>query len=134
MNACGATGTRYQAATLIRAQELHAAGWPIVKIADLLERELGARPCRDTILGWVDPAYAQRRDMRQQRYNTRRWAARWTFQLGGERMSTEYRAAFARRLRDEGVPVESIARVCGVVFGGDWTGDHVRKLIAGSEA
>jgi hypothetical protein len=124
----GDRGTRYPVKVAARARELRTLGWSSGRIQRILEQEFGVRPSRQSVLRWADDEYADRVRQQVRAGNLQRWSTMWTFELGGSRPSDEYQEAFIRRLRDQGVPYSSIAKVCNVVFAGRWTEDRVRWL------
>jgi hypothetical protein len=114
---------------MARARELYDAGWGYRKITRLLANELGVQVSHDTVKRWTDPEFARRARERATARNRRVWSARWEFQLGGARPSDEYRVAFMRRLRSEGVSCAAVGKVCGVVFGQPLTHHQVRYAL-----
>lgn len=122
------TSVRHTTETMSRAIELKEAGWRPGEISKLLERELGVRPGRNTILRWTNPTYAERERTRMSRINARRWANRWRFNLL-ERSTDACRQAFIHRLTAEGVPTSSIAKVCTVLFGEPVSRDAVYRAL-----
>jgi hypothetical protein len=123
------TAIRYPARAAARARVLREGGWSSEAIAGFIEREFGARPTRGTVLRWCDPDFAERVDRWRRATNMRANAERWTFRVGGQRPSDEYRTAFVRRLAGEGVSAQAIGKVCGVVFGEPLTRDQVYGLL-----
>lgn len=116
----------YTVATMLRARELRTDGWSHADIARLIEQETGRRPSRDSVRRWTDEKYRERKNA-QVAESQRVAAAR----AAGYRLPSdapEYRAAFILRLRAEGVPWSSIARVCCVVFGGRWSRERVQAM------
>ena len=105
---------RYPASMMAEARELAEAGFYPVGIRRILQGRHGTVPSLVTIRAWVDPGYAERQNAKCRRRNARLSAERAKFRLRGD--TPEFRAQFMRRLRDEGMPHESIARCCRVVF------------------
>lgn len=110
-----ATSTRYPASAIAKARHLRGAGWSLADVGRFLEEDLGSRPSRSTVMRWTNPVREEKQREHGRRHAARRNAERASFRFPGNR-SPEYRAAFMRRLRDEGMPHESIARCCRVVF------------------
>lgn len=119
----------YTAATVQLARTLRNGGWTIPEIRDHVERDTGRRPTAGTIRRWVDAEFAQQRRESQRRESHRRRAEHAVFTLPGD--SPTYRAAFMRRLDEEGVPDPSIAKVCTVVFGEQFTTYDVKVALQG---
>lgn len=109
------TGVRWPGSVVAEARRLAEGGWTTGQIARLIGNRHGKQPSRNTVLRWVDPAHTAKENQRRCESNRIEWAERWTFTLGSAK-SPEYRQAFIRRLRTEGVPASSIAKVCTVVF------------------
>lgn len=127
------TPIRYSTADVLEVTRLADAGWSRRDIQRMLLRDQGYAPSLDTMSRWLSPTYADRRRSNLRDWNGRLRAERgYTFRLANGRDTEHLHRAFAIRLRQEGEPVQGIARVCGVVFGGRWTADRVRKLIAES--
>lgn len=122
------SSVRYSTLVVRRAIELDKAGWTRNQIPAVLERELGVRPGRDTVQRWIDPAYAEKVRRRMYGVNARRWAGRWRFNFLA-RATPACREEFVRRLHAEGVPKQSIAKCCTVVFGEPVSRDQVRTVL-----
>jgi hypothetical protein len=95
------TSVRHTTLVVARAVELADVGWTAGQIPGVLDRELGVRPTRETVLRWTNARYAERARVR----------------------------AFIRRLRSEGVPKSSIAKVCTVLFGEPVSRDQVCAVL-----
>lgn len=122
------TAIRHSTTAMSRAVELKQAGWPSGQIPNILYRELGVRPSRNTILRWTSAQYAEKERRRMNGVNARRWVARWQFNYL-ERATRPCREEFIRRLDAEGVPKQSIAKVCTVLFAEPISRDKVRRII-----
>lgn len=106
---------RYSTALMAYVRELRRAGWEIRAIQRVIRDEGHPNvPGRETILRWTNEHYANSKRRKQRRHYASVNAANATFRLSSEQ--PEYKDAFARRLREEGVPVSSIAKVMRVVF------------------
>lgn len=123
------SATRYDTRTVLHTKRLREAGWSLRGIQDILHKEFGVRPARDTLKVWTDPKFAERRraDHREKRKTKR--AYDWNFALGGPNVTPEYKAAFMARLHEADVPRASIAKVCTVVFGEPWSRDKVKVVL-----
>ncbi len=125
------TTLRHSGKVVAEARRLHAesdGAWRGAEIARQLERSHGVKPTRETIMRWIDPEYDERVRERTTQKNRERWAKRWTFALAAT-ATDDYRVAFVKRLRAEGVPKASIAKVCTVVFAERWTRDRVDVVL-----
>lgn len=122
---------RWPTSVAVQARKFHADGWTTRQIARLIEKEHGVAPSPNTVKCWVDQDYAERRRKDFAHYHRQRADWQFTFPGRGFR-SSEYQAAFIRRLRKEGAAVASIAAVCRVVFADDsWTYGRVRYVLEG---
>lgn len=114
-----ATATRYPVALAAEARRLRAQeGLSAKRIIERL-REHHHLPTlsNDTVIRWINPAYADRRNVaHQERHRLLGRSRTWQFRLGGGYPSDEYKAAFVARLRAEGVSARSILKVFRVVF------------------
>lgn len=106
---------QYPVASMHRAIEHYEAGWKPTRIREMLRQEGLGYPSLSTIYVWVNPDYRQRclRAARDRQAKASAETAR--FRLSS--LAEEYQQAFMVRLRREGIPCASIAKVCGVVFG-----------------
>lgn len=118
---------QYPVTTMLRAREHHAAGWKVAQIPGLLEREGLGKPSVNTIYLWTNPAYRESRIASMRLRNARVVAQGASFQLHGR--SPEYQLAFMTRLRQEGIPCSSIAKVCRVVLGVNISREQVVGLL-----
>jgi hypothetical protein len=117
---------------MAEARRLYAAKWTIAQIVRIIQAEHGLNVNRDTVKTWVVPEFAEAKRARRARNHRLKYAndALWVFNLGGPKATPEYRAAFCRRLRAEGEPIEGIARVCRVVFSDQsWTATRVKAAL-----
>lgn len=120
----------YPATLPAAARRLRQAGWSYRQIVDIIEREHGVRPARQTVMTWVDDAYAERTRAARRRAHRREWADRWEFKIAtGARLTDEYRAAFVLRLHAEGVKPPAIAKVTKVVLTRPLNEDQVRYIL-----
>lgn len=121
---------RYDTRTVANAQRLADAGWSLRRIQSIMEKEYGVRPARDTLKTWTDPEFAERRRAEHRRKRTKQRVENWNFRMGGSKATREYQEAFICRLDLAGVPMQSIAKVCTVVFPDDgWTRARVAYLL-----
>lgn len=118
---------QYPVTTMLRARELHAGGWKSGQIPDLLEREGLGRPAPNTVLRWINPGYRMRQALGMQQWNRQMSASTASFLLSSR--TPEYQLAFMQRLRREGIPCSSIAKVCRVVLGLDVSREYVRDRL-----
>lgn len=124
----------YSAKVVSTARRLRKAGWSYRQIVEILEREHGVKPARQTVMTWTDEEYAERTRETRRRAHRREWRDRWEFKIAtGDRLSQEYREAFVRRLADEGVRPPDIARVTAVVLPEPISEDRVRYLLRRGE-
>lgn len=123
------SAVRYPAAIAIQARELHDSGWNACEIRRILRQEHGLQIAETTIRRWTDADFARRRDESNRRHSVKVRAQQWTFALPGAQVSPEYRAAFMARLRQERVPMTSIAKVSTILFGERVTRDQVVKTL-----
>ena len=123
------TSVRHPAKIAARAVEHREAGWPVSQIRVLLNQEFGVKPSADSIKRWTGVTYAAKSRERMAKRHLSDWQGRWQFRLAGPQHTPEYAGAFVRRLRAEGVPVATIARVCRVVLGGQWNERKVRQCL-----
>jgi hypothetical protein len=112
---------------MLRAQEHYAAGWKPTKIRELLTTEGHPVPSLNTIYQWVNPTYRARHRQKMRDRKARLAATDATFHLPSN--GTDYQHAFMRRLRDERVSCNAIAKVCVVVFGEPVTEHQVRYAL-----
>jgi hypothetical protein len=127
------TSRRHSVATMARARELRAAGWPWRRIQSILRAELGVEVTRDTLLRWCSEGYAAKKAARVAARNLQVRSESWNFLISGGNTSDEYRLAFMRRLADEGVSCAAIAKVCTVVLGQELTLHQVRYALNGRD-
>lgn len=118
---------QYPVGTMLRAREHHDAGWKTSQIPALLEREGLGRPSVNTIYLWVHPTQHERNVNAMRLRKARMAAQSASFRLSGQ--SAEYHLAFMARLRQEGIPCSSIAKVCRVVLGLDMSREQCRDLL-----
>jgi FAD/FMN-containing dehydrogenase len=124
-----ASRSPYPAPMMREARDLHSAGWTPGQIRALFARRgLDRVPTEYTIRLWTHPDYRQAQHRSHRRWQARATADRGRFRLHSD--SVEYLAAFARKLRDEGVPRSAIARVLTVVTGSRWSTDRVKALLS----
>jgi hypothetical protein len=112
---------------MLRARELHEAGWKSGQIPAMLEREGLGRPAPNTVLRWVNPGYRMRQAQGAQQWNRQAGVSAATFLLSSR--TPEYQLAFMQRLRREGIPCSSIAKVCRVVLGLNVSREYVRDQL-----
>lgn len=122
----------YTAPVVAQARQYAAAGFGVREIQRLLEREIGRRPTDYTIRRWLNDGQRQHENARVQAEKTRRRANGATFRLSSN--APAYQHAFIRRLRAQGVPCASIAKVCTVVFDRSWSEYQVRRFLKGDAA
>lgn len=113
----------YPAKAVMRARELHGAGWSISKITVLLEREFGRRPGRPTVRSWVDQEWAEHARRRRLADPDKR--LRWT-PSPRTNASPQWKLARMRELRERGLSYLAIAAVAEVWWGEATTGPTVR--------
>lgn len=118
---------QYPASTLTRAREHFAAGWKTTQIPGLLEGEGLGHPSVNTIYQWCYPVQRDRAVDAMRARKARDAATSATFRLSGQ--SAAYHLAFMQRLRREGIPCSSIAKVCRVVLGLDVSREYVRDRL-----
>lgn len=114
-----------------RARQLAATEWKPTAIQRVLEREGHGQPCLSTIRRWIDAEYAQRCARQQAAFAVVKRASSARFRLKGE--SPEYRVAFMRILRAQGVSCRAIGVVHGVVFGDGLSEWQVRQAFRGDD-
>jgi DNA invertase Pin-like site-specific DNA recombinase len=112
---------------MLRAQQHYAAGWKPTKIRELLTDEGHPVPSLNTIYQWVNPAYRERHRRSTRAAKARAAATGAAFRLPSN--GTEYQRAFMRRLREDGVSCNAIAKVCSIVFGIQVTEHQVRYAL-----
>lgn len=118
----------YPTSLMVRARTLHAGGWGAMAIRRLfIEEGVDPLPGPRTILRWIRPELVERDRVRSAERYRRVTGSISTFRLPGRRPA--YQAAFMEALEDAGVPRSSIAKVCCVVFDGDFTRDDVRSTL-----
>lgn len=105
---------RPTAVDVAEARRLHKAGWNSREIASMLATN-GVSVSDRAVCRWVNPHLELRDRLRHRAYQAQKRAEGGAFTLRGS--SIAYRAAFIRRLYAEAVPINSIAKVCRVVFG-----------------
>lgn len=110
------SAVRHQLGTLVRARELHAAGWSLSEIRRRLELEgVTPPPAENTIWTWTRPKAAARlAEARNRRIRLARLGAR-TFAWPGVR-GPEWRLEYMRRLRAAGLSYRAIAGVMALHF------------------
>lgn len=117
----------YPIATMQRVRELHEGGWPPSRIRRFLADEGHDVPSRTTIYEWVNAEYKARQMRAKRDQKAARLATRTEFRLRHTRPESQH--AFMVRLRREGVPCATIAKVCGVVFGVRLSAGEVRERL-----
>jgi hypothetical protein len=122
-------GASYPTALMAEVREMHAGGWRVPEIHQrLAQRGERPLPTRTTLYSWVNEAFAERQRAKSRAYSATMTAQAATFRLNGGRVTSTYQAAFIRALRAEGVGWPSIAKVCGLVFGGQWSRERAQRL------
>lgn len=113
------------------ARRMHEAGWSAHRIHQMFRDRLGdAAPARATVYNWTDDHAYERHKRSVIASHARRRSREPVFRLYGT--TPEYRAAFIERLREEGIALNAIAKVCRVVFDDDsWTYAKVRYAVEG---
>ena len=109
---------------MLRARELHDAGWFPTAIRRILTDEGLGSPAVFTIQVWTNKRYHANHHKRMRARGAERTAEGERFRLPGS--SEPYKERFMLRLRREGVSIADIARVCAVVFGERFSDDQVR--------
>lgn len=118
----------YPASLMAEAQQMHADGWTGYQIHRILrQRDLERTPSLTTVYLWINPEYRLNHRERHRVEERKAGAAKAKFKLPSD--SPEYQLAFIRRLREEQVTWENVARVCRVVFGGRWSVYRVKQLV-----
>ncbi len=127
----GAPKPIYTAAAMNRARELAASDWKAPAIRRILEQEGYGHPSVDTVRGWIDPVYAANCAARQTAVKRVKRAQTARFRLNGR--TPEYRLAFMRVLRSQGVSCRAIGVTHGVVFGEALSEWQVRQAFGGHD-
>lgn len=126
------SAVRYDTRTVAEVQRLASVGWSLRRIQSIMEKEHGVRPARDTLKTWTDPEFAEKRRADHRAKKAAKLAESWSFRFPG-RCGSDYQEAFIRRLDEAGVPMQSIAKVCTVVFPDEgWTRSRVAYLLGRS--
>lgn len=126
----------YSVKVAARARTLHAAEWPVARIAKLLADEFGLPkpPSSTAVYGWVDPKFNEKR---KQRERERLRGKSYTFSVvqNGHR-SPEWKMARMRVLRGAGLSFNAVAKVMAVDFPGarTLTEDEVRHALLSDRA
>jgi hypothetical protein len=118
----------YPVSTMLRAIELREGGWELERVRELLTAEGLGAPTTKTIQRWVDPDYAERQAEFGRRAHRRFGASRARFRLSSN--TPEYRLAFLRTLREQGLSCQALGVVHGVVFGERLSEWQVRNLFS----
>lgn len=120
-------GMGYPMPLVSEARRLGRAGWTGVDIQGIMRSEHGVEIPHRTVSRWLNDESAEADRVRNKERKRVQNAAAASFQLKGS--SPAYQQAFVKRLRGEGVPSTSIAKVCSVVFGEPWSRDRVRAVL-----
>lgn len=114
----------YPVATMLRARELHAAGWYPTAIRRILTDEGYGSPAVVTIQLWTNERYHRNHQERMRERGAERTAEAERFRLPGS--SEPYRVRFMLTLRREGLSYRDIAKVCSIMFATRISDDQVR--------
>lgn len=116
-------------AAVTRAREMFAAGWTPKQIHGYLHAQ-GVTVAYRTVHSWVNPDAYEKALARNRARKARQRAQDARFRAYG--VTPEYRTELARRLRDSGVPVTSIAKTMTVLFEEPVSTHHVRLMVTGT--
>lgn len=107
---------RHKVQTKVRANQLREAGWSLLQIQAILERE-GVRPVpsQNTIWTWVTAKAHTRQNTQKRLADRARRIAVSEFRWPGVR-SPEWKLARMRRLREAGMSCAAIATVMTIDF------------------
>jgi hypothetical protein len=117
----------YPVAAIVRARELHTAGWKPGEIRRLIEREFGRRPAWRTVQGWVDEDAAER-----MRGGTRKAQRARLGRLGRRpfrAISEELQIERMQALYDRGLSLKAIGQVAAVWWGEELSAERVKTRL-----
>lgn len=122
---------RYSMAAVMRARELHDAGWFYREIPVILERELGIRPAAKTVEAWCVVRSSRRAEKRL--LSQRRWAREQRAKRTRPRtdLTPEVMLAWMRALRNEGLSYHGISTVALVMWGQTLSAAQVKSRLEG---
>lgn len=120
----------YTAPLVQQARRYADAGFNASEIQRMLRDEHGQAPSHHTIRTWIDADCLARKRDRIRRWQEKNRTTASKFRLPSQTLA--YQEAFIRRLRTEGVPCASIAKVCNVLFDSRWSEFQVRQIVKGT--
>jgi len=123
-------GRRYPVSAMVRARELHEAGWSYRRIAELVHAETGHKPAATTVALWCYPEGKLR--SRREAQNHKNAVTRSANRTPRQQFSPEWKLARMSELRDRGLSFEAIGQVTGVWWGEPLSEAQVAKRLGGS--
>lgn len=119
---------RHTVTTVMRARELHAAGWGNKDVRRLLEREMGVTVAQSTMSRWLVPEQMEAARKRWAKYNGQR-AAKRSARLGHPHARPEMKLTRMQALKDAGLSLADVARVMRLDFGDSFTRLQVERAL-----